>query len=142
MTRQQKYTFSSYLRRAGRRRVHHLSFPQLLFAGQSSLRSDSRSVGEKVSPPPPKATIAASGQDPAGRCNHIDVRVTGERSSCPSAYLQLGANGGVLFLLERQSERSEDQPGAKVTGHHAERRAVGLPGASKLRKSILTERVV
>ena len=68
--------------------------------------------------------------------------VTGETRSCQLSNPKLGANGGVLFLLERQSERSEDQPGAKVTGHHAERRAVGLPGASKLRKSILTERVV
>ena len=48
----------------------------------------------------------------------------------------------MLFLVERQSEHSEDRPVAKVTGEHAERRAVGLPGAFRLRNVDLAERVV
>ena len=54
----------------------------------------------------------------------------------------LGRTGACFFCWSDSLSASEDQPGAKVTRQHAERRAVGLPGASKLRKSILTERVV
>ncbi|BAL84225.1 hypothetical protein SELR_25170 [Selenomonas ruminantium subsp. lactilytica TAM6421] len=40
-----------------RRRVHQRSIQQMLFAGQPSLRSGSRSAGEKASPPPPRVTF-------------------------------------------------------------------------------------
>ncbi len=73
---------------------------------------------------------------------YIDVLVTGKTSSFPSANPYLGANGGVRFLLERQSERSEDRPVAKSHWEHAESRAVGLPGAFNLRNADFVERVV
>ena len=102
----------------------------------------SRSGGEEASPPPPRVTFAYSGYFSAASRNYIDVLVTGEASSFQSANPCLGANGGVRFLLERQSERSEDRPVAQSHWAHAERRAVGLPGAFKLRNDKLVERVV
>ncbi len=92
---------------------------------------------------PPKVRFVLYRQFSAVSRNYIDVLVTGESSSFQSANPYLGANGGVRFLLERQSERSEDRPVAKSHWEHAERRAVGLPGAFKLRKiQPLIERVV
>ena len=48
MTHQQKYCFSSYMRRQAVGAIVQLSFQGLLFVGQSSLRSDSRSTAKSI----------------------------------------------------------------------------------------------
>ena len=48
MTHQQYMDFSSYMRRQAVGAIVHLSFQELLFVGQSSLRSDSRSTAKSI----------------------------------------------------------------------------------------------
>ena len=63
-------------------------------------------------PPATQSYVCQCCYVPAGGYKHIDVLVTGEPGSCQLQKSWLGANGGVLFLWERLSERSEDRPEA------------------------------
>jgi len=54
MTHQQYMDFSSYMRRQAVGAIVQLSFQELLFVGQSSLRSDSRSTAKSITTSTPK----------------------------------------------------------------------------------------
>jgi hypothetical protein len=104
--------------------------------------SGSRSGGEEVSPPPPRVMFVYSGSVSAASRNHIDVLVTGEtiRAAC---YIRILGRTGACFCCRSDSlSEAKTGPLQKVTKEHADRRAVGLPGAFKLRNDKLVERVV
>ena len=83
----------------------------MLFAGQPSLRSGSRFAGEKASPPPPRVTFVNAAMFRLEDTS-TSMFLLQEKRFVPIAKNVAGANGGVLFLWERLSERSEDRPEA------------------------------